>query len=153
MQNKGITLEKMRLTDSVEYYQQGKIEISNIMKKQNKKNVYVGLNFLMSLDPQQFCVGLHGHEHDRYSLLSKCEQMTDLDLNIKILSKIPSFINAFAIPFGKSIDWNNVTKSICIEKKCVILTSEGGYNSHHSSVLSRIPADNRSINTIIAKLL
>ncbi len=113
---------------------------------------YVSRNFLASLNPGYFEIGLHGHEHQRFSMLTEEEQRANLVKNIEQLSGLEQFRPIFALPFGKPSDLNETTRKIVRELDLELVLSDGGINRNHDSEIKRIPADGRDLSGVFKYL-
>lgn len=145
--------KKLRNIDNPVFYRENYRKIESLGKYFEKNtNFYVTTNFLVNLDSNLFSIGLHGHEHQRFSMMTKEWQKNDLKRNIEILSKFKSYIPIFAIPFGKPNDWNSNTLEVCKELRLEVAFANGGYNIKNNFGLLRIPADGINISQKIADL-
>lgn len=65
---------------------------------------------LQKADPRYVAIGCHSHTHPVMSALSYSEQYAEIDVSQKLLRELNNnSVNAFAIPFGTAIDYNNDT--------------------------------------------
>jgi peptidoglycan/xylan/chitin deacetylase (PgdA/CDA1 family) len=144
---------KLRNTNDVEFYRKNFQKIEDLSKYINKDvRFYVSTEFLESLNRELFTLGLHGHEHQRFSMMTAEWQKTNLLENIKILSKLNTYRPIFAIPFGKAHDWSKDTIDICKEIGLEIVFSDGGFNKRNSYGIKRIPADGLDLSKSIKGL-
>jgi peptidoglycan/xylan/chitin deacetylase (PgdA/CDA1 family) len=107
--------------------------------------MYVDWDFLASLNKSLFSVGLHGHEHQRFSMMSPEWQAESIDKNLEILSELDTFEPIFAIPFGRPHDFTRETIQIALQRELRILLANGGVNKSFSVGYDRIPADGRDV--------
>lgn len=145
--------EKLRNTDNYDYYNQNFYKVENLQYLiENEINFYLSLDDLKLFDTNLFDIGLHGHEHQRFSMMSKVWQMKNIIRSIEIVSSFPTYKPIFALPFGKSHDWNNDTIDICKDLGLEIAFSNGGFNTKRNFGIERIPADGLRIESAIRKL-
>lgn len=143
---------ELRNTNNSETYNKHKIQIENLSKFAPMDfRFFTNIKYLETLNPKLFTVGLHGHEHQRHSMMNDIEQDFNIKENIKTLSKLPTYIPIFAIPYGKSYDWNLQTENICKKYNLKIMSAYGGQNINinKTKVFSRIPADSENIKELI----
>lgn len=114
-------------------------------------NFYVDNDFLESVNPEYVNLGLHGHEHHRYSMLSIKQKEEDLNKNINALNQLNAYKPFFAIPFGKYYDWDTDTIKLLLDKNLKIFLHDGGINIKQDITLKRIPADNRRLDDVFFK--
>jgi peptidoglycan/xylan/chitin deacetylase (PgdA/CDA1 family) len=110
--------------------------------------LFVDETFLRGLDPTKVHLGLHGHRHERFSLLPAAEQAAELDANLAWVSRFPAYRPLFAVPFGAARDWNQDTARLCLERGLRLVLSDGGIARIGDVAIRRIPADGR--NTLTA---
>jgi peptidoglycan/xylan/chitin deacetylase (PgdA/CDA1 family) len=113
----------------------------------------VSTGWLSRLDNQQFAIGAHGHEHQRYSMMPIEWQANDLTKNVRLLSDFSSFKPVFAIPFGRPIDWTQATLRIANAAKLKVVSSTGGLNFAPQEHSNRLPADGRNLaEAVVAEI-
>ncbi len=98
---------------------------------------HVSSGFLKSLNPDLFTVGLHGHEHQRFTMMPDKWKTENLQKNMNALKNMPSFYPAFAIPFGIPIDWDKTSLQIAKQFDLHFLLAGKGYNLKYTDVLLR----------------
>lgn len=113
----------------------------------------VGNNWLSKLDGEQFAIGLHGHEHQRFSMMSAEWQRTDLETNIEMLSQFRAFRAIFALPFGRAHDWTPTTLSIAHDLRLEMLLADGGVNVGPAECYLRQPGDEKPGSRAFAEAL
>jgi peptidoglycan/xylan/chitin deacetylase (PgdA/CDA1 family) len=145
------TLKKeLRFTDDSQKYNELKSQIESLnCYLPQGLHIFTSLDFLRTLNTELFTVGLHGHEHQRHSLMSYHEQEENIKKNFEILSDLPAFLPFFSIPYGKFFDWNEETIRICQKFNLKILTASGTINLSGEGILDRIPTDNKDIRTTV----
>lgn len=111
----------------------------------------VSEQWLAGLDGEQFHVGLHGHEHQRFSMMPVEWQVENLRRNVEILSQFRAYRPIFALPFGRPIDFATETIRIALEEKLEILMANGGVNLHPDVSWKRIPADQRPVKQLVLR--
>jgi peptidoglycan/xylan/chitin deacetylase (PgdA/CDA1 family) len=105
----------------------------------------------MAMDPGLFDFGLHGHEHQRFSMLSREEQEDDIMKNIEVLESFPNYLPYWAIPFGTDRDWNRHTLSLALKKELLVFHHTNGVNfGWNGFSLDRIPSDGRYLQALIS---
>ncbi|HYX08091.1 MAG TPA: polysaccharide deacetylase family protein [Bacteroidales bacterium] len=115
-----------------------------------KPSITVDLEWLGTLNKKLFHIGLHGHNHHRYSMLSYNEQKEDIEQNISILEQFENYIPYWALPFGTSIDWNRNTIKIALEKDLLLFFHTNSNNRSWNDIgLDRIPSDGKTLYDII----
>lgn len=130
--------------DDYNYTKNRLLELSCLMPSAYRSN-YVTFEYLFNTDSDLINYGLHGHEHDRFILLSRDQQKSSLERNIEFVSKLPGYIPIFAIPFGRPKDWSGDTIQVCNDLGLRYLFANGGFNNGDAPGLKRIPADNRNL--------
>ncbi len=110
----------------------------------------VSREWLASLDGDQFSIGAHGHEHQRFSLMSEEWQRRDLRENKEQLSQFKGFRPIFAIPFGRPWDWNEHTIRAAREQSLEVVFANGGINTGSGDIL-RIPCDGHEIRKLLTR--
>jgi peptidoglycan/xylan/chitin deacetylase (PgdA/CDA1 family) len=146
-------IEKIRTEKEPGKYHEYKYVIENYATMVPEDiNFYVGHDFLNSLNSKLFTLGLHGHEHQRFSMMSKTEQENNIVLNIKYLQKYKNYIPAFAIPFGRPIDWNLETIKIAKRHNLYVLLAYGGYNVSLKKCLLRDSINDEHVGEFINNL-
>jgi len=113
---------------------------------------YTSSEFLANLNTKLFSIGLHGHEHQRFSMKDINWQERNLQLNIDALSKFPAYVPVFAIPFGKPHDWNEDTISVAKSMNLEIVLANAGYQVKYTKALMRFSADNVDVSQLMKNL-
>jgi peptidoglycan/xylan/chitin deacetylase (PgdA/CDA1 family) len=113
----------------------------------------VSAEWLAKLDADQFTIGAHGHEHQRYSMMSQEWQRQDLKRNVEILSQFRAYRPLFAVPFGRAHDWNSATLEVARELGLVLLLADGGINLTPLPYYRRQPADSLSATKMVVRAL
>jgi len=140
-------IKQLRMTDDRSQYDEVKRELANLFQRYNcnRGKYYLTSDDLFAKITSNFVsIGSHGYRHDRFSLMNYSEQLNSLVENEKCLSKHKKFIKQFAIPFGRSFDWNSDTTNAAKSLGYNLLSAEGGINTDFP-ITHRIPADNRDI--------
>ena len=107
----------------------------------NRPTKYLTKDQLWQINSSLVTVGLHGHEHQRQSMMPMEWNKANLEKCFEILSKHPRFVPFYAIPFGKSEDWNMDVVRDASNLGLIICTHSGGVNFTKSPILKRIPFD------------
>lgn len=105
------------------------------------QNRLVSHDWLASLDPAQFAIGVHGHEHQRFSMMNPAWQHRDLRTCVETLSTFPAFKPVFAVPFGRPHDWAPETLRVAFDLGLSVVLADGGINHSPTSAFRRIPSD------------
>jgi len=147
------TAANLRNTTDANYYRNQYQKVEQLGKYFDKNfTFYIDQDFLKNMNRDLFTIGLHGHEHQRFSMMPKDWQRKNIQTNIDLLSGYPAYQPVFAIPFGKPHDWNSDTINICKEFRLEFAFSNGGYNTRHSQGILRIPVDGIKVSKVISKL-
>jgi peptidoglycan/xylan/chitin deacetylase (PgdA/CDA1 family) len=140
---------KLRHTMDSEYYRKEFTKIEDLSYTiEPEDRFFVDEQFLESLDDKLFHIGLHGDNHQRFSMMPYEWQKHDLGNNINILSKYKAYRPIFAVPFGRPHDWNRDTIKVCLENNIHIVFANGGINTVRDIGYKRIPADGRNIKKL-----
>lgn len=134
--------EQLRQTRDPQLYNQIRVAIeqhSSLIP--NLPTRLVSPEWLASLDEQQFSIGVHGHEHQRFSMMSADWQRRDLQENIRILSQFKAYTPIFAVPFGRPFDWTDDTIEIAHDLRLDVVLANGGVNLRGGRWYNRIPID------------
>jgi peptidoglycan/xylan/chitin deacetylase (PgdA/CDA1 family) len=97
--------------------------------------------FLASLEPELFAAGLHGREHQRFSMMSTDWQRDCLDDDLAALRELRGFVPLFAVPFGRPHDWDDTAATLAAERGLHLVLADGGFTRNGDRHCSRIPAD------------
>ena len=143
-------INNIRRTDSPKKYREYRAIIESLQDLiPNDVRFHVSYDFLENLNPDLFSVGLHGHEHQRYSMMSNNWKKENLIKNIAILKNLPTYFNGFAIPFGSPIDWDASSVEIAKELNLHFFLATKGYNTKYSNILFRDSLDATSIEAFL----
>ncbi len=113
----------------------------------------VRLDWLRSLDPSQFTIGLHGHEHQRFGLMPLQWQENDLRQNLAILEQFTAFKKIFAVPFGRPWDWSPGTLQAAQSLGLKVFLANGGLNTVALPAYFRNPADSQDVGALMCEAL
>jgi peptidoglycan/xylan/chitin deacetylase (PgdA/CDA1 family) len=113
----------------------------------------VSREWLAGLNGDQFAIGAHGHEHQRYSMMPPEWQKNDLRENVRQLSRFRGFRPVFAVPFGRAHDWTDETIRIAHELGLEIVLAEGGINVARCSAYLRISCDGKKIAPLVRAVM
>lgn len=114
-------------------------------KASRERRLVVSREWLESLDPQQFHIGLHGHQHDRFAMMDPAWQREDLEKNREALRDYSAYRPVFAVPFGRYLDWDRHTIRVAMDLDLEIAMADGGINTTNDLFLKRIPLDHREL--------
>lgn len=127
-------------------------EINELYGNSNPKApLYVSRDFLKNLDERLVAIGLHGHEHYRFSMMPHDWQVASIEENIAQLSQYKSYRPIFAIPYGKPSDWKVQLVKLCLDKQLHIVGCNGGINLNKNVIYSRIPADSKNLKRLFQR--
>jgi peptidoglycan/xylan/chitin deacetylase (PgdA/CDA1 family) len=145
-------IKYLRGTNDIELYNVYSKKIENLYNYiESEFNMFVSFNDLKNINSNLFHVGLHGHEHQRFSMKAKEWQKENIKKDIEFLSVLESYRPIFAIPFGRPHDWNVDTVKILFELDLDFVYADGGINLHRAIGYQRIPSDGRVLKEIIKK--
>jgi len=113
---------------------------------------YVNKEFLKNIDSTLIHLGLHGHEHQRFSMKTIDWQRQDIQKNIDELKQYPSYVPIFSIPFGKPHDWTQETLKLAYSFGLTPVLSNSGYNVKYDQAIMQITCDDRSIEEMLENL-
>jgi peptidoglycan/xylan/chitin deacetylase (PgdA/CDA1 family) len=109
--------------------------------------------WISNLDGEQFAIGAHGHEHQRFSMMAAEWQRNDLRENVKCLSQFRAYRPIFAVPFGRAWDWTRETICIARAQGLHAMLADGGINLSAAEVYRRIPSDGRAVGRLVAEAM
>lgn len=136
-------------TDPAQYHElRERIEANLHLVDQNEQ-LFVPKNFLASLDPELFSVALHGHEHQRFSMMPEAWQRQSLEKNVAELSSLPGYCPVFGVPFGRPHDWNDTVIRICNDMRLDVAFANGGINRPGDTYCQRMPADGSRVSAVL----
>jgi len=113
----------------------------------------VTAGWLAELDGEEFAIGAHGHEHQRYSMMPVQWQRSDLAENIDLLSQFKAYRPIFAVPFGRPPDWTEETIAIARELALEVVLADGGVNIAAGPYYYRIPCDSGDARALISEAM
>ncbi len=149
-QHREILLQLRKTNNPAEYNKQRPFleDLSNQLT--GLQHLFLTKAELKSLNPAIFSIGLHGHEHQRHSMMDAHWQSESIRKNIEALSELENYRAIFALPFGSSRDWNVDTIKACLEHDVAFLTCTGGINYTRSIEYRRVFADGCEIDDLIS---
>ena len=140
----------LRNTDDNEFYKIYSKKVESLFELIKEDfNLYLSLNNLEQMDSNLFDVGLHGYEHQRFSMMPEQWQRDSMLKDIEVLSQLKNYRPIFAIPFGRPGDWNKETIKIALELGLDIVFADEGVNYHRDVGCKRIPADSRLLKALM----
>lgn len=86
-------------------------------------------------------LGLHGHEHQRQSMMTDEWNRANLQKCYDLLSPLPNFVPFYALPFGRLEDWNLRALDDARALGLTLLTHDNGVNRSRTPILARCPSD------------
>ena len=141
---------QLRLTNDPRFYNEVRTKIEELGSLvPNLDSRLVSAEWLSSLDGDQFAIGAHGHEHQRFSLMPSEWQRNDLRKNVEALTSLRGYRPIFAVPFGRAHDWTEETIRIAREQGLDIVLADGGINFTSGALYRRIPSDDRSLRRLL----
>lgn len=142
---------KLRLTSDPRCYNEIRNRIEELGSLvPNLGSRLVSAEWLSSLDGDQFSIGAHGHEHQRFSLMPAEWQRTDLRENIRALAQFRGYRPIFAVPFGRPHDWTEETIHVARDQGLDIVLADGGINLAAGDFYQRIPSDDKMLHSLLA---
>jgi len=136
-------------TNRKEYQKLLKLEDAcNSKNRRNHSPFYADYSDLENCTNPLFHFGLHGHEHFRFSMLSRDAQKDNLLKNIQQMQHWPNYVPHFAIPFGKPQDWNTDTLEISKELDVIPFLAHQGYNTTYREPLLRFSVDTKNLKSV-----
>ncbi len=145
---------KLRLTADARYYNEVRTEIEKFASLvTNLSSRLVSADWLSGLDGDQFSIGAHGHEHQRFSLMPVRWQQNDLRKNVEALARFRGYRPIFAVPFGRPHDWSEETIHVARNEALDIVLADGGINLAAGEFYRRIPSDNRPLRSLLAEAM
>jgi peptidoglycan/xylan/chitin deacetylase (PgdA/CDA1 family) len=145
---------KLRSTADAQFYNEVRKDVERLATLiPDLTSRLVSTEWLSGLDGELFTIGAHGHEHQRFSLMSPDWQRTDLQQNIRILSQFSAYRPIFAVPFGRCWDWSSTTLAIAGELGLDVVLADGGLNVGRKSHYNRQPADGRIARDLVTDLV
>jgi peptidoglycan/xylan/chitin deacetylase (PgdA/CDA1 family) len=115
----------------------------------NLRSRFVSFEWLTKLDGDQFAIGAHGHEHERFSMMSADWQRSNIASNVRSLSQFKAFRPIFAVPFGRPWDWTYDTIQIARNQGLDVVLANGGINTEPGDYYLRFPSDSRKLLPLI----
>jgi peptidoglycan/xylan/chitin deacetylase (PgdA/CDA1 family) len=147
LQEKGM---RLRSTQDWSFYNEVRSRIEEFGRfVPNLSTRLVSSEWLSSLDGDQFSIGAHGHEHQRFSMMPTVWQRNDLRENVRILSQFKAFRPVFAVPFGRTWDWTKKTIRIAHEQSLSVVLADGGINFGCGDFYRRNPSDGKKILPLV----
>ena len=135
--------------DSNEYHNLLKLEDAiNVENNPRPSPFYANYKDFETCTNPLFHFGLHGHEHLRFSMLTREAQKENLRKNIETMKHWPNYVPHFAIPFGKPQDWNTDTLEIAKELDVVPFLAHHGYNTQYKEPFLRFSVDTKNIKSV-----
>jgi len=142
---------KLRLTNDPRCYNEVRTRIEELGSLvSNLGSRLVSAEWLSSLDGDQFAIGAHGHEHQRFSLMPAEWQRSDLRENVRVLTRFRGYRPIFAVPFGRPHDWTEETIHIARDEGLDIVLADGGINLAAGEFYRRIPSDDKTLRRLLA---
>lgn len=147
-------VKQLRMTDDTSEYEKERNKIEKLSKLiPEKHTLFLNKEDIKALDPEIFDIGLHGNEHQRFSMMDAAWQEDAIAKNISALKDLENFCPIFAVPFGSARDWNESTVSACIKYKVAMLTCTGGINLTKDILYKRVFADSHDSAMLINKTI
>lgn len=145
---------KLRGTSDPGFYHEVRSQIEQLASSvPDLASRLISAEWLSSLDPEQFSIGAHGHEHQRFAMMPAAWQQNDLRENVRILSQFRAFRPIFAVPFGRQGDWSEETIQIAHDQKLDVVLADGGINLVPDVCYRRIPSDAMRVRSLVAAIM
>jgi peptidoglycan/xylan/chitin deacetylase (PgdA/CDA1 family) len=142
---------QLRTTNDPSFYNAVRKRIEELASwVPNLESRLITTRWLADLDGDQFAIGAHGHEHQRFSMMSAEWQHNDLRENVRVLSQFQAYRPVFAVPFGRPSDWTNQTIRIARQQGLEVVLANGGLNARSGETYQRIPSDGRVIRELVS---
>jgi len=142
-------IKYLRATDDIKLYNMYSKKIEDLYKYiKDEFDMFVKIEDLQNINSDLFHIGLHGYEHQRFSMKTKDWQKENILKDINILSKLKVYRPIFAIPFGRPHDWNRKTIEVIFELGLEFVYANGGVNISRNVGYHRIPADGRILKKL-----
>ena len=147
-------VRQLRRTNDPVFYNEVREAIEQYAREvPNLRSRLLSPEWLASLDGEQFAIGAHGHEHQRFSMMTDEWQRKDLQENVRLLSQFKAFKPIFAVPFGREYDWTDETLNIAHRLALDVVLADGGLNISHGDYYRRIPSDGRMLRSLVTATL
>jgi peptidoglycan/xylan/chitin deacetylase (PgdA/CDA1 family) len=141
---------RLRSTSDPTYYDEVRNRVERLGSfVPNLGSRLVSAEWLSRLDGDQFTIGAHGHEHQRFSMMPPEWQANNLRENIRVLSEFQAYRPIFAVPFGRPWDWTEQTIHIAREHALEVVLADGTINVGSNGACQRVPSDGRAIRPLI----
>jgi peptidoglycan/xylan/chitin deacetylase (PgdA/CDA1 family) len=142
--------QELRRTSDPSFYNEMRIRVEQLAPLvPNMGSRLVSTEWLSRLDGDQFAIGAHGHEHQRFSMMAAEWQRKDLVENTRRLSYLRAYRPIFAVPFGRPWDWSDETIRIAHEQSLDVVLAHGGINLGPAASYHRNPCDSRKLRPLI----
>ena len=120
-------LKQLRVTKNPLFYNEKRKQIEDLaIHIPNKQQHFLSMDDLLALDTNLFHIGLHGHEHLRFSMMDYDWQHNAIKINMDILQQLDNFRPLFAMPYGYAHDYNQDTIQICTKYGIRMLSNTSG---------------------------
>jgi peptidoglycan/xylan/chitin deacetylase (PgdA/CDA1 family) len=145
---------QLRSTNDARYYNEIRSRIERLGSfVPDLESRLISAEWLSTLDGDQFAIGGHGHEHQRFSMMPTEWQRNDLRENVEALMQFRGYRPIFAVPFGRAHDWTEETIRIAREQGLDIVLADGGINLTAGNFYRRIPSDDRSLRLLLVEAM
>ncbi len=140
---------KLRHTLDREFYQEYVFRFQKLFEEiKTDFNLYLSSEELKVINDPLFNIAPHGYYHERFSMMDESWQRDNLEKDIVCFKDHPYYQHIFAIPFGRTGDWNHTTIKVALELGLQIVFANGGINVEKDVGYKRIPADRRVIEEL-----
>lgn len=135
-------------------YKKNVQKVESLESKIEEKNpFYMEMDYWENINSDLFNVGLHGHEHYRFSMLNGEDKKMNLQKNLEAISGFKSFIPFVALPHGKPLDWDTDSIEEIKRSGLIPLLANGGYNvNFKKGILLRFSVDNVDLRQLLQNL-
>lgn len=146
--------QNLRQTNDAVFYQEVRQRVEQLAATvPDLASRLVSSEWLAGLDARQFTIGAHGHEHQRFSLMTRESQRSNLRENVRCLSQFRAYRPVFAVPFGRPGDWNASTLEVARELGLDVVLADGGLNFRPAEAYRRISCDGQAAGPLIRQAL
>ncbi|MEQ9063205.1 MAG: polysaccharide deacetylase family protein [Vicingaceae bacterium] len=146
-------VQQVRLTDDPNEYASLIDQLSVLETFIEEENPFYCLKaFWNDIDETLFEIGLHGHQHLRFSMLDHQQKMENILKNKEFLQDLPCYKPYFALPHGQPEDWDIESLELSRKEGLICFLAKGGYNTNfNDGVLMRFSVDNVPLNQLFQR--
>lgn len=140
-------LKELRHTRDSAFYNKMRVAIESEFRKINDiPRIYLTKRELWQMNDPLISIGMHGSEHQRFSMMSNEWIANSIDKDEEVLRKHPCYCPIWAMPFGRPDDVSDYAIGYCLTKGIKVAMHCNGYNRTPSSLINRIPSDRKAFS-------